>query len=100
MWSKPVTWIGLLISLEIGAVRLEQKAENAAVAALAVLEDVAPQQALLLEAELLQQHLGAAVAQVGARGQPAQAVGAGESDDRLHSLLGVASAPGLTAEHE
>src|SRR5689334_22481364 len=97
MWSKPWMAIGLLMRPEIGAPASEQKPEDAAVAALAVLQDVAPQKAFLDEAQLLQQRLGAAVAQVGAGGELAQAVRGGEGHDGAHGFQRVALAPGLAA---
>src|SRR5689334_14418334 len=100
MWSKPWTAMGLLMRPEIGAAGLEQKPEDAAVAAFAGLEDVAAQQTLLLEAQALQQRLGAAVAQVGAGRQAAQAADPGEGDHRLHGLLREAVAPGVAPQHE
>src|SRR5690349_16043903 len=106
MWSKPLIEmglgiaIGLLMRPEIGAESSEQKTEDAAVASFAVLEDVAAQQAFLLEAQLLQQGLGAPVAQVGAGGELAQPAGGGEGHDRGHGLQRIALAPGLATQHE
>src|SRR5258707_10654521 len=100
MWSKPSIWIGLamrasLAPPQIGTAGLEQKPEQPAVAPLAVAQHMAAQQAFLLEAELLQQAVGAPVAQLGAREQPAKAERGGVGDDRLHGFQGIAVAPGV-----
>src|SRR5688572_16637415 len=95
MWSKPATAMGLLMRRRLGAGPLQQKPEEAAVAPLAVLEDVAAQEALLLEAELVQQRLGAVVAEMGSRGQPAHAARGRKGDHGAHRLQRIALAPGL-----
>src|SRR5258708_33304427 len=102
MWSKPSIWIGLamrasLAPPQIGRAGLEQKPEQPAVAPLAVAQDMAAQQAFLLEAELLQQAVGAAVAPGGAGPQPPKAERCGVGGGGPPGLPGAAATPAAAA---
>ena len=66
----------------------------------AVAQDVAAKQALFLEAEFFEQGVGAEIAQVGARRQPAKAQRRGIGEHSAHRLQRVTLAPGLAAQQE
>ena len=69
-------------------------------AVLAVAQNMAAQQAFLLEPQLFQQGVRTQVAKVGAGRQPADPHGRGVGDHGAHGLQGVALAPGVASEQE